>query len=45
MNDLPILTVNSETGSGAILRPILDISDMTPSEFQGEVKQSIDCAT
>ncbi len=45
VNDLPILTVNSETGSGAILRPILDISDMTPSEFQGEVKQSIDCVT
>jgi hypothetical protein len=43
VNDLPILTVNSETGSGAILRPILDISDMTPSEFQGEIKQSIDC--
>ena len=43
MNDLPILTVNSETGSGAILRPILDISSISPTEFQGEVKQSIDC--
>ena len=45
VNDLPILTVNSETGSGAVLRPILDISVMTPAEFQGEVKQSIDCVT
>jgi len=45
VNDLPILTVNSKTGSGAILRPILDISDITPAEFQGEVKQVIDCVT
>lgn len=45
LNDLPILTVNSKTGSGAILRPILDISNITPSEFQGEVKQVIDCVT
>ena len=45
VNDLPILTVNSPTGSGAILRPILDISNITPSEFQGEVKQVIDCVT
>ena len=45
VNDLPILTVNSPTGSGAILRPILDISDITPAEFQGEVKQVIDCVT
>jgi hypothetical protein len=45
VNDLPILTVNSETGSGAVLRPILDISVMTPAEFQGEVKQVIDCVT
>jgi len=45
VNDLPILTVNSKTGSGAILRPILDISNITPSEFQGEVKQVIDCVT
>lgn len=43
VNDLPILTVNSETGSGAILRPILDISSISPAEFQGQVKQSIDC--
>jgi hypothetical protein len=42
INDLPILTVKSDTGSGAILRAILDIS---PTEFQGEVKQSIDCVT
>lgn len=45
VNDLPILTVNSETGSGAILRPILDISNISPAKFQGEVKQSIDCVT
>jgi len=45
VNDLPVLTVNSKTGSGAILRPILDISNITPAEFQGEVKQSIDCVT
>jgi len=45
VNDLPVLTVNSKTGSGAILRPILDISNISPVEFQGEVKQSIDCVT
>lgn len=45
VNDLPVLTVNSKTGSGAILRPILDISNINPAEFQGEVKQSIDCVT
>lgn len=42
VTDLPILTVKSNTGSGAILRPILDIS---PIEFQGEINQSIDCVT
>lgn len=45
VNDLPILTIKSETGSGAILRPILDISSTNPAEFQGEVKQVIDCVT
>jgi hypothetical protein len=45
VNDLPVLTVNSKTGTGAILRPILDTSNITPSEFQGEVKQNIDCVT
>jgi len=45
VNDLPVLTVNSKTESGAILRPILDISNISPVEFQGEVKQSIDCVT
>jgi hypothetical protein len=40
VNDLPIITINSDTGSGAILRPILDT---VPTEFQGEVKQVIDC--
>jgi hypothetical protein len=42
VNDLPIITIKSETGSGAILRPILDIE---PAEFQGEVQQVIDCVT
>jgi hypothetical protein len=42
VTDLPILTVKSNTGSGAVLRAILDIS---PTEFQGEIKQSIDCVT
>jgi len=42
VNDLPIITIKSETGSGAILRPILDIE---PAEFQGKVKQVIDCVT
>jgi hypothetical protein len=42
VNDLPVITIESDTGSGAILRPILDIP---PAEFQGEVKQVIDCVT
>ena len=42
VNDLPIITINSDTGSGALLRPLLDI---IPAEFQGEVKQVIDCVT
>ena len=42
VNDLPIITIKSDTGSGALLRPILDIE---PAEFQGEVKQVIDCVT
>ena len=33
-------TINSTTGSGAILRPRLRIR---PEELQGEVKQVIDC--
>jgi len=40
VNDLPIIRIESDTGSGALLRPILDIE---PAEFQGEVKQVIDC--
>ena len=40
VNDLPIITIKSDTGSGALLRPLLDI---VPAEFQGEVKQVIDC--
>ena len=42
VNDLPVITIESDTGSGAILRPILDTP---PAEFQGEVKQVIDCVT
>ena len=42
VNDLPIITIKSDTGSGAILRPILDVQ---PAEFQGEVRQVIDCVT
>lgn len=42
VNDLPIITIKSETGSGALFRPILDIE---PAEFQGEVQQVIDCVT
>jgi hypothetical protein len=42
VTDLPIITIESETGSGALLRPILDIE---PVEFQGEVQQVIDCVT
>lgn len=42
VNDLPVITIKSDTGSGALLRPILDI---IPAEFQGEVKQVIDCVT
>jgi hypothetical protein len=40
VDDLPIITIKSDTGSGAILRPILDT---IPVEYQGEVKQVIDC--
>ena len=40
VNDLPIIQIDSDTGSGAILRPILDI--ISP-DLQGEVKQVIDC--
>jgi hypothetical protein len=42
VNDLPVIVIKSDTGSGAILRPLLDI---IPAEFQGEVKQVIDCVT
>ncbi len=40
VNDLPIIQIDSDTGSSAILRPILDI--ISP-DLQGEVKQVIDC--
>ena len=39
ITDIPILTVVSDTGSGAILKANLDVRP----EFQGEVKQVIDC--
>jgi hypothetical protein len=38
--DLPIIRVISDTGSGALIRPILGIP-----EYQDEVKQQIDCIT
>jgi len=40
VSDLPIIQIDSDTGSGAILRPILDIISL---DLQGEVKQVIDC--
>lgn len=40
ITSLPVLSVITETGSGAILKPKLDIPDL-----QGEVKQVIDCVT
>jgi hypothetical protein len=42
VNDLPVITIKSDTGFGSILRPLLDIP---PAEFQGEVRQVIDCVT
>jgi len=42
VNDLPIIVIKSDTGFGALLRPLLDI---VPAKFQGEVKQVIDCVT
>jgi len=41
ITDLPIIEIKSITGSGAILKPILDVRPT----FQGEVKQVIDCVT
>ena len=44
IDSLPILTVNSNTGSGAILRPLLGAS--RTSKYVGEtaeVQTSIDC--
>ena len=41
IKDLPVLTAISNTGSGAILKPLLAVRP----EFQGEVKQVIDCIT
>lgn len=41
ITDLPVITVKSKTGTGAVLRPILK----KYSPPQGEVKQVIDCIT
>lgn len=41
VTDLPALTVISDTGFGAILKPVLG----DPPPIQGEVKQVIDCIT
>ena len=40
VTSLPVLSVVTETGVGAILKPKLDIPN-----FQGEVKQVVDCVT
>lgn len=41
VTELPVLTVISENGTGAILSPVLD----SRPEYQGQVKQVIDCIT
>lgn len=41
ITSLPVLSVTSETGVGAILKPIIDVRP----EFQGEVKKVVDCIT
>jgi hypothetical protein len=41
ISDIPILEVQSDTGSGALLRANLGVRP----DFQGEVKQVIDCVT
>lgn len=40
INDLPVITVESDTGSGAILK-----ANLGPKPLQKEVKQVIDCIT
>lgn len=42
ITDLPIITVESETGSGALLKPIIDVKKRTGKE---KVSQVIDCIT
>jgi hypothetical protein len=41
VDSLPVLTVQSDSGTGAVLRPILGL--VGTSEFTGEVKTLIDC--
>ena len=44
VTELPVITVNSDTGSGAIIKPILDaVSDVAP--IDGKVQSVIDCIT
>ena len=38
----PVLTVQTKTGSGAVLRPLFTTQNFTG---EGEVQQSIDCPT
>ena len=38
IDSFPVLTVTSNTGSGAILRPVLGAS-----KFTGELQTSVDC--
>ena len=40
VQSIPVLTVQTKTGSGAVLRPLF-----TSPNFTGEVQQSIDCPT
>jgi len=46
VSKLPVITVESETGSGAVIVPILDILEpQDPTTFTGDVENVIDCIT
>jgi hypothetical protein len=40
VQSLPVLTVKSQTGGGAVLRPIL-----SDPNFTGEIQKVVDCVT
>ena len=40
IQDLPVITVTSKTGSGALIKPVIGRLPLTP---QGDVVQVIDC--